>query len=245
MLRRASRLLVTPRVAVMLSGCGVADGSEIVEATSALIHLSRAGVQFQCFAPDTVAPAVNHLTFADAAHPRNPREEAARIARGACEPLSALPTQASRYAALIIPGGFGVAKHLSDYASKGARLTVTPDATNAIVGFASSKRPIGACCIGPILLAKVLPGVQVTFGGEKDDGTGRWPYADAAKAAMTCGATHIATDRADAVLVDAGRMVVTAPAFMDGAASYADVYSAVGNLVAAVLRLAGIAYDPK
>lgn len=51
------------KVAVVLSGSGVLDGTEIHEAVSVLVHLSRAGVETRMFAPDKEqADVVNHIT---------------------------------------------------------------------------------------------------------------------------------------------------------------------------------------
>lgn len=114
------------RVAVVLSGCGVYDGSEIQEAVSVLVHLSRAGAAYECFAPDREAPVVDHLTGSDAGERRNVLRESARIARGKIRALAEL--RAEEFDAVVFPGGFGAAKNLCDFATlrrvgRRARLT--------------------------------------------------------------------------------------------------------------------------
>lgn len=57
------------QVGVVLSGCGVYDGTEIHEAVLTLLALDRAGAQAVCFAPDKPqlhAAFVQHLAGAGA-----------------------------------------------------------------------------------------------------------------------------------------------------------------------------------
>src|SRR5690349_14792158 len=105
-------------VAVVLSGCGYDDGSEMREAIGTLWALSRHDVIVECFAPDKEHVVVDHLTQTQLQESRNVLHEAARIARGKIRPLSELPKL--DYQALIMPGGYGAAKNLSTYANEGA-----------------------------------------------------------------------------------------------------------------------------
>ncbi|MDF3008692.1 MAG: elbB, partial [Enterobacter kobei] len=107
------------KVGIVLSGCGVNDGSEIHEAVLSLLAIARNGAEAVCFAPDkSQSDVVNHLTGEPMAESRNVLIEAARIARGAIQPLS--QASAETLDALIVPGGFGAAKNLSNFASQGA-----------------------------------------------------------------------------------------------------------------------------
>lgn len=160
-----------PRVAVVLSGCGVMDGSEIHEASAVLTHLSRIGAKWHCFAPAVEqAHTVDHYT--GEVEPRRHRivlHEAARIARGRehISPLEDL--EAAEFDALMFPGGFGVARNLSTFAVDGADCDVFPEVTRAVKLFHATGKPIGMCCIAPILAAKIL--------GTAPEGTGaasRW-----------------------------------------------------------------------
>lgn len=220
------------QVAVVLSGCGVFDGSEIHEAVSVLIHLSRAGVRYDCFAPDVdQAHVVNHLTGEPAAGEcRNVLVESARIARGAIAPLATL--DAGRYDAVFFPGGFGAAKNLCDFASKGAECAVNSEVERVIRAFHARRKPVGLCCIAPVLAARVLgtanggPGVRVTIG---EDSAG-------ATAIARMGSIHEARP-VTAACVDADQRVATAPAYMYEAPVHA-VYEGIGAMVEHTLAMA-------
>src|SRR6478609_7521352 len=118
---------MSKRVAVVLSGCGVYDGAEIYESTLTLLHLSQAGAQVQCFAPDIPQMhVINHLTGEVAANEtRNVLVEAARLTRGNIKPVT--EANAQDFDALIVPGGFGAAKNLCDFAVNGAAMQVQKD----------------------------------------------------------------------------------------------------------------------
>ena len=108
------------KFAVILSGSGVYDGAELHEAVITLLTLDRAGVEYQCMAPDMPQMhVVNHLTGEVAEDEnRNVLVEAARIARGNI--LDLAKANADDYDAVILPGGFAAAKNLSDFADNGA-----------------------------------------------------------------------------------------------------------------------------
>ncbi|EPN20295.1 isoprenoid biosynthesis protein with amidotransferase-like domain, partial [Pseudomonas syringae pv. actinidiae ICMP 19070] len=103
------------KVAVILSGCGVYDGAEIHESVLTLLRLDQRGAQVQCFAPDIAQHhVINHLTGEEMPESRNVLIESARIARGEVKDIR--EANADDFDALIIPGGFGSAKNLSDLA---------------------------------------------------------------------------------------------------------------------------------
>jgi enhancing lycopene biosynthesis protein 2 len=221
------------KVAVVLSGCGVFDGTEIHEAVSVLIHLSRAGAAYECFAPDMAqAHVVNHLTGEPAAREsRNVLVESARIARGAIRPLDQLDPK--NFDAVFFPGGFGAAKNLCDFAFKGAECAVEPGVERVVKAFHGAGKPVGLCCIAPVIAARVLgtkhggPGVSVTIGND----------AGTAGAIVAMGSKH--QERAvTQACVDASRRVVTAPAYMYDAPVHA-VYEGIGAMVESVLGLIG------
>lgn len=192
------------KVAVILSGCGVFDGAEIHESVLTLLALSQRGIAYQCFAPDMPQlHVVNHLTGdVMEAEQRNVLVESARIARGEVLPVSALV--ASDYDALLVPGGFGAAKNLSDFALAGADCQVQSDVLRGCREFAELGKPAGYMCIAPAVAARVYPeGVRLTIGNDK--GT-----ADAIRA---MGAEHVDCD-VENVVVDEGHRLVTTPAYM-------------------------------
>ena len=138
-----------PKVGVVLSGCGVNDGSEIHESIITLLALSRAGAEVQCMAPDTdQLHVVNHLTGEEAeGETRNVLVESARIARGDIVDIATV--KGDDVDALIFPGGFGAAKNLCDFAVKGTDCTVHPDVLRLTKEMVSAKKPVGVICIAP------------------------------------------------------------------------------------------------
>ena len=139
-----------PKVGVLLAGAGVYDGSEVHEASAVLVHLSRAAAEVSIYAPDwDQMHVIDHTKGEAAAETRNVLAESARIARGAIAPLSAL--DAADHDALIVPGGFGAAKNLCDFAVAGADMAVRPEVEAALRAFHAAGKPIGLCCIAPVL----------------------------------------------------------------------------------------------
>lgn len=190
------------KIAVVLAGNGVYDGAEIHEATLTLLAIAQNGAQYQCFAPDiNQAHVVNHLTGEEMQETRNVLVEAARIARGNIKPLS--DYKANEFDALIFPGGFGVAKNLCTYAFDGTNCIVNQEVEKVIKSTVIEEKPIGALCISPVLIAKVLVDVEVTIGNE-----------DAASSAIeTFGATHIQKSHGE-IVYDTKYKLVTTPCYM-------------------------------
>lgn len=146
------------KFAVVLSGCGVYDGAEIHEATMTMLAIKEGGADYQCFAPDIPQyHVINHLTGEEMNESRNVLVESARIARGDIKPLTEY--NANEFDALIFPGGFGAAKNLSTVAFDGADATVNPQVEETIKSTLALHKPIGALCISPAVVAKVIQGV--------------------------------------------------------------------------------------
>lgn len=214
-----------PRFAVVLSGCGVFDGAEIHESVMTLLAIDRAGGFYQCFAPDVPQrDVIDHLTGKPADETRNALVEAARIARGRVKPLSDFDP--AGFDVLIFPGGFGAAKTLTSFAIDGADCTVNADVEAAIKGMAAAGKPIGALCIAPAILARVLGDVDLTIGND----------AGTAAALEQLGARHHAAGHGE-VIVDATRKVVTSACYMLDA-SVSQVADGADAAVRALLKLA-------
>jgi enhancing lycopene biosynthesis protein 2 len=219
-------------VAVVLSGCGRADGSEIHEAVSCLIHLARLGAQYRCFALDAPqASVVNHLTGKPAAgETRNQLVEAARIARGEITPLSKLDP--ADFDAVVFPGGFGAAKNLCTFAKDGENCTVIPDVERALKAFHMAGKPVAMCCIAPVIGARILgtraggPGCTVTIG---DD-------AATAAAIGEMGSKNVVKSVTEAAVDETNRLATT-PAYMYGEASPWEVYQGIGRMIEEALGL--------
>lgn len=193
------------KVGVLLSGCGVFDGSEIHEAVLTLLFLDKNGAEAVCMAPDMEFQVVNHLTQSQTNEKRNVLVESARIARGNI--LNIKNVKASDIDALIIPGGFGAAKNLSDFATKGADSKAHPEVNRLIRELAAAQKPIGAICIAPATLTRVLSDKkpEVTIGN--DPGT--------AATIEKMGGQHVSC-RVDMIHVDKKNKLVTTPAYMLG-----------------------------
>ncbi len=212
------------KFAVVLSGCGVYDGSEIHEAVLTLLAIDRAGCAYQCFAPDVPQMhVINHVLGAPTDETRNVLVESARIARGAILPLSQYDP--ADFDVLILPGGFGAAKNLCTFAVDGPNCTVDPDTAKAVAATHAAKKPIGALCIAPALVAKVLGKVEVTIG---DD-------AGTAGAIAAMGGTHQNRGHGE-VCVDAANKVVTTPCYMLNA-TIGQIADGAAAAVAALLKL--------
>lgn len=211
--------------AVVLAGCGVFDGAEIHEAVMTLYAIEKTGGTYQLFAPNVMQHhVINHLTGEVSEETRNVLTEAARIARGKIRALTEY--RAADFDALIFPGGFGVAKNLCTYAFDGTDCQVDRVAESAIRETHSAGKPIGALCISPVLIARVLGNVAVTIGN------------DAATAAdiKSMGAVH-EIRRHGEVTVDRKNRIVTSPCYMlnsrlsDIAADADAVIKAIGELI--------------
>lgn len=214
------------KVAVVLSGCGVYDGAEINEAVLTLLSLEQQGATYQCFAPDREQMhVINHLTGEPVpAETRNVLVEAARIARGNIRPLN--DARAEDYDALLVPGGFGAAKNLCDFAVSGAEMTVQDDFLTVAQSFHQAGKPIGLICIAPVMAAAICgEGTRCTIGNDPDTA--------AAIAAM--GGEHLECPVTEA-RVDRERKMVTTPAYML-AGSVSEAYAGISDCVKEVLAL--------
>lgn len=214
------------KIGVILSGAGVYDGSEIHEAVITLLAIARHGAQAVCFAPDKwQSDVVNHLTGETLAERRNVLIESARIARGNVQPLS--QASANDLDALIVPGGFGAAKNLSNFASLGSECTVDSSLKTLALEMHEAGKPLGFMCIAPAMLPKIFDfPLRLTIGTD----------IDTAEVLEEMGAEHVPCP-VDDIVVDEGNKVVTTPAYML-AEDIAQAASGIEKLVARVLVLA-------
>jgi enhancing lycopene biosynthesis protein 2 len=216
------------RVGVILSGCGVQDGSEIHEAVLTLLALDRAGADAVVAAPDRdQAEVVDHRTGKKSRSRRNVLTESARIARGAISDVADL--RADDLDAVVLPGGFGAAKNLSTFAVDGADCTVDEDVAKLLRAMHKAGKPIAALCIAPAILARVLgkkAAPDLTVGNDPDT----------AAALEKMGAKHHETSVTQ-VLVDDANRIVSTPCYML-AERIGDVATGIEKAVGTVLRLA-------
>lgn len=193
------------KVGVLLSGCGVFDGAEIHESVLTLLFLDKAGAEAVCIAPDMEFDVINHLTQKPSGEKRNVLAESARIARGNIKNLK--DVKASEIDALILPGGFGAAKNLSDFAVKGADATVHPEVKRILQEMLSAGKPVGAICIAPATVAKAIADKKPELTIGTDAGT--------AAAIEKTGAKHKSCS-VDMICIDKANKLVTTPAYMLG-----------------------------
>ena len=215
------------KIGVVLSGCGVMDGSEIHEAVITLLALDRAGAQAINIAPNVELDEINHLTNQPTGKKRNVLQESARIARGDIKDIAAI--KASDVDALIFPGGYGAAKNLCDFATKGAAAKPHPEVARLVREVYAAKKPIGALCIAPALLACILGRElhpELTIGSD----------AGTAAALEKMGARHVAVTVSE-IVIDKQSKIVSTPAYMC-ARSIKEAADGIEKLVTAILKLA-------
>ena len=225
--------MANEKVGVLLSGCGHLDGAEIREAILTLLALDEQGAVAVCVAPNVPQMhVVDHLLGqpADFGGSRNVLTESARVARGEVRDLAGVT--AAELDALIVPGGYGVAKNLCDFAVRGPGCSVNPDVARLVLGLHGLRRPLGFACIAPALAAAIfrdagVQGVKLTIGDED---------AGAAQAIEALGAVHVACPVGEA-RVDGAHRVVSTPAYMYSAPRLSEVRRGIGEMVELVLAI--------
>jgi len=220
------------KVAVLLAGCGHLDGAEAREAVLTLLALDQHGAAFQSAGPNAAQhQCTNHSTGQPVPGAvRNILEEASRIARvGQC--LDLAQARVEDYDALLMPGGYGVAKNLCSFAFQGPDGEVRADVAAFLRGFFAAKKPVGAICIAPALVALTISGqnaARLTLGGDPG----------CADAMRRLGHLHQDTPSAREMVIDEALKLVTTPAYMFDDARLSDVFVGIERCVAEVLKRA-------
>ena len=215
------------KFAVVLSGCGVFDGAEIHEATLTLLAIAQQGASYEIFAPDiNQHHVINHYTHQEMPEKRNILVESARIARGKIKPLSQF--RSPDFDAIIFPGGFGAAKNLSTVAFDGPNARVNADVEAAVIAMHKAGKPIGALCIAPAVIARILGNVEVTIGN--DPGT--------VAVIEKMGGKHIKATHGE-VVVDKKNKVFTTPCYMLDA-TIVQIYEGATNVVREMIKTLGL-----
>lgn len=217
------------KVAVILSGCGNQDGSELQETLSLLLSIDRKGWQYQCFAPEGLFEVVPYTKQHDDEEleegaivdieQRDIFEESGRAVRGQVLPISEY--HATDFDALAFPGGLGAARNLSTFAYEGANMVVIDSVSDVILETYRAHKPICAMCIAPMILAKVLGRyeVRLTLGKE----------CDPSRIAQHLGAIHQVCDATE-VCVDVDHKIITTPAYMVGT-HISQIFDGAANMV--------------
>lgn len=214
------------KVAVILSGSGVFDGAEIHEAVLALHAIEKQGASWHCFAPNIdQLHVINHKTGEEMDETRNVLVEAARIARGNIEDVAKL--NVDDFDALLLPGGFGAAKNLTDFAVKGAECSINTHVASACRAFANAAKPAGYLCIAPVIMPMIYEnGVKGTIGND----------SAVAAAFNSMGGTHTECT-VDNIVYDEEHKVLSTPAYML-AESISEAATGIEKLVEKLLAIA-------
>jgi enhancing lycopene biosynthesis protein 2 len=214
------------KIAIILSGCGVYDGSEIHESVLTLLAIEQQGATYRCFAPNiNQHHVINHLTGeVNASETRNVLEESARIARGDIEDIAEL--YQDEFDALIFPGGFGAAKNLCTFALDAENYQINTEVLTSAQSFIKAKKPIGFMCIAPAMIPLIFgEDAQGTIGKDRD----------IAESLMNRGLSHVDCE-VDDIIVDEQRKLVSTPAYML-ATSLVEAASGINKLVKKVIYL--------
>ena len=211
------------KIAIIIGGCGHRDGSEIHETTMTMLAVEEHGATYQMFAPNrNQYHVLNHLDGTEMHEQRNMLVEAARIARGNILPLENFDV--NQFDAVIFPGGFGVAKNFFNYAFKGMDCEVNEQIAHIIQSVHQAEKPIGALCISPVLMAKILGNITVTIGQD----------AKTARDIEQMGATNVNTSNGD-VVTDKKNKIFSTPCYMLDA-NLVDIHEDAYNLVEAMME---------
>lgn len=217
----------TKKIAVVLSGCGNKDGTEITEAIALITGLSQVGAQMTFFAPNREIKAQNFLTNQPMPESRNMMVEAARITRSQMNDLNTLV--AKDFDGLAFPGGYGAALHLCTWAQKGSQCEVLPEVKKVIEDFYQQEKAIAAICIAPVLLAKILgkEKITITIGNDKET----------IQEVLKTGAQHEECPVED-YITDRDHKIITTPAYMYGSARPHQVFNGIQKLVKEFVEMA-------
>ena len=217
------------KVGVVLSGCGHQDGSEIHEAVFTLHALEKAEAEAIIMAPDMDQfHVINHLNGnEDLSESRNILVESARIARGKVVDVASV--SGHQVDALIFPGGTGMAKNIFDYSMAGINCTVISDVQRLVVEILEADKPLGAICIAPVMVAKVLE-----FLGRTGTVTGGF-NVEINNDIKAMGINTIEVG-AEEIVIDKENKIVTTPAYVE-AKSMNESFTGIEKLVNKVLDM--------
>lgn len=159
------------KVGILLSGCGVYDGSEIQETISAMLALEESGVEYIGISINkNQHHVINHIDGSEQHETRNMLVESARIMRGNVVDISTITP--ADIDGLVIPGGFGNAKNLSNWAFNGPDGEILPEVKLLLINLINIGKPIAALCVSPILLSLALKDSKevptLTLGSSKE-----------------------------------------------------------------------------
>ncbi|WFW29852.1 MAG: isoprenoid biosynthesis glyoxalase ElbB [Wolbachia endosymbiont of Menacanthus eurysternus] len=218
------------RAVIVLSGCGHLDGTEIKEAVLSMLALDQHEVEIRCFAPDmNIAQVINHKTKKVTEEKRNTLIEAARITRGEIYDLK--EARAEDFDMLIVPGGYGVIKNLSNLADSKEVITVIREFERLVLEFFTAKKPIGAICISPAIIVFILSNkvnkngnkIKVTIGDDRE------------KLIERLGGEHIKCDT-ELSIEDEEHNVFSCSAYMRSDESICSIYQGIKHMIDSIVK---------
>jgi enhancing lycopene biosynthesis protein 2 len=220
---------MSKKILVVLAGCGAKDGAEIHESVLTLLAIDKEGAKYQCAAPNKKQHHVmNFIDDSEMPEERNVLIESARIARGKIFDLSQITMQ--DYDAVIFPGGFGVAKNLCSFAFDGADASIDPEAKRIIQEAYDLRKPIGAICVAPALIALALaeknPNITLTLGTDPGPNGMLEQIGVKSKECLTT-----------AFIKDDENLIACSPAYMHGNSSISELEQGISQCVKAVIEM--------
>lgn len=204
----------TMKIGVLLSGCGVYDGTEIQEAVLSLLAIAEEGHEAVCLAVNKDQHhVINHITGEEMPEKRNMLTEAARIARGNISDISEVSP--ATIDALLIPGGFGNAKNLTSWAFQGPDGTILPEVKLLLINMYNVGKPIIALCVSPVVLAKAFEdsGISLKMTLGSDEKPSPYDIPSFNRGIEKTGAIA-EMKTVEEVLVDTQNRIISAPCYM-------------------------------
>lgn len=221
---------------VVLSGCGVYDGSEIQESVFTLYQLAKNNIEYICVAPDiNQHHVINHIKGEEMPETRNVLTESARIARGNIQALSQVDVNTAD--ALVFPGGFGVAKNLSKWAFAGPDGEILPEIENLIIDFVKAGKPIVGICMAPSTIARALKGTDYKANLTIGNTTSASPYdMEGIIAGVNATGAINHPKEASEIMIDEKLNIITVPTYMMDV-NIIEVYNGIENAITALRKV--------
>jgi len=191
------------KFAVILSGCGQYDGTELYEGIYTMTALVQAGIAWEAIAPNSEQSLVfDHYHQERTTEKRNVLIESARLVRNK-NIKSIQDVNASEYQGIVIPGGRGAVMNLSNFTEKGVEFAIQQDVHAFLKEAVSYKIPMGFICIASLLATRLYQNAKITIGNAED----------LAKMIDELGCVHV-NCQANEIVVDEKHLLVSTPANM-------------------------------
>ena len=214
---------------VLLSGCGLYDGSDIWEAVLIHLFLEEKGYNSQFISLNLSSrEVVNHHTQESVSEKRNIFLESARI--GLDQTKNIEEVDGEKIEGLVIAGGYGVLQNFLETGPQGRILNAQSEVKRFIREIFRRKKPIGGCGLASLLIASSVQDIvntplTLTLGND----------ARLSDQLEKLGAIHIIA-KLDEAIIDKEHNVVTTPGNL-GKHRIREVASGIQNMILGVLEL--------